>query len=150
MNKYVQKIIQEYTYPKINSLAFPNGDLLVLSGYKVNKNYILRIICKSSLESYFHYNDKSCVSHFAVPTVVTNSEYSVFAGEGSWGDEGIVFVMDKSKETLLWFLFLDNSNPFEEVKFETSNIIIVQSSSGLRIRIPIDNPESLKVLTKIP
>jgi hypothetical protein len=146
MNKYIEKILQEYAYPIINSLAYSNGDLLILSGYKVNKNYILRILCKSSLDSYFHYNDDSYVSHFAVPISEENSQYSVFAGEGSMGGDGIVFVMDKGKEIPLWFLFLNNSDPFEKIQFEASNIIVVQSSSGLKIRIPIDNPEEMKVI----
>lgn len=62
------------------------------------------------------------------------------------GGDGIVFVMDKSKDSPLWFLFLDNSNPFEKVRFEDYNIIVIQSSSGLKIRIPIDNPEEFKVV----
>ncbi len=146
MNKYIKNIIQEYTYPIINSLAYSNGDLLILSGYRVNNNYKLRILCKSSLDSYFQYNDESYVSHFAVPISEENSQYSVFAGEGSMSGDGIVFVMDKAKEIPLWFLFLDNSDPFIEVQFDTFNIIVVKSTSGLTIRIPIDNPEKLKVI----
>jgi hypothetical protein len=146
MNEYIKKIIQEYAYPVINSLAYSNGDLLIIGAYRVNKSYILRILCKSSLDSYFHYNGESYVSHFAVPISEENSQYSVFAGEGSMGGDGIVFVMDKDKKIPLWFLFLDNSDPFEKIQFETSNTIVVQSSSGLKIRIPIDNPEKMKVI----
>jgi hypothetical protein len=146
MNKYIEKIIQEYAYPIINSLAYSNGDLLILNGYKINKSYILRILCKSSLDSFFHYNDESYVSHFSVPVSEENSQYSVFAGEGSMGGDGIVFVMDKGENKPLWFLFLDNSDPFEKIQFEASNIIIVESSSGLKIRIPINNPEKMEVV----
>jgi NAD(P)H-hydrate repair Nnr-like enzyme with NAD(P)H-hydrate epimerase domain len=55
------------------------------------------------------------VSLFSVPVSEENSQYSVFAGEGSMGGDGIVFVMNKDENMPLWFLFLDNSDPFEKI-----------------------------------
>jgi len=112
----------------------------------VNNNYILRILCKSSIDSYFHYNEESYISHFSVLTSEENSKYSIFAGEGSWGTDGIVFALDKEYEKPLWFFFLDNSDPFVKIQFETADVIIIQSSSGLKIRIPVASPEYLKVI----
>lgn len=147
MNKYIKNIIEDYTYPIIKSLTYSNGDMLIFDGHKVNDNYILRILCKSSIDSYFQYNEESYISHFSVLTSEENSEYSIFAGEGSWGNDGIVFAMDKEYEKPLWFFFLDNSDPFVRIQFETADVIVIQSSSGLNIRIPIDSPENLKVIS---
>ena len=146
MNKYIKTIIEDYTYPIIKSLTYSNGDMLIFDGHKVNNNYILRILCKSSIDSYFHYNEESYISHFSVLTSEENSKYSIFAGEGSWGTDGIVFAMYKEYEKPLWFFFLDNSDPFVRIQFETADVIIIQSSSGLKIRIPVASPEYLKVI----
>ena len=134
MNKYIKNIIEDYTYPIIKSLTYSNGDMLIFDGHKV-------------IDSYFQYNEESYISHFSVLTSEENSKYSIFAGEGSWGNDGIVFAMDKEYEKPLWFFFLDNSNPFVKIQFETADVIVIQSSSGLNIRIPIDSPENLKVIS---
>lgn len=146
MNKYVKYILDEYEYPIINSLLYANGDILVLRSYFIEDKYKMRILCKSTINSYFDYNDKNIVSSFSVPVCVENKYYSIYAGEGSWGSDGIVFVIDKVKNEPVWFLFLDNSNPFEEVIFETSDIISVRSSLDVKLRIPIKEPSKIKVI----
>ena len=145
MNVHINRIIEEYEYPIINSLIYANGDMLVLESYKIANKHILRILCKSNIDSYFAYNDLSYVSSIAVSVSEENEDYLVLAGGGSMGGDGIIFIIDKQTEKPLWFLFLDNSDPFNDVIFESDSNITLCSTGGLKISICITNPENMKV-----
>ena len=145
MNIHINRIIEEYEYPIINSLVYANGDMLVLESYKIDNKHILRTLCKSSIDSYFDYNDPSYVSSIAVTVLAENENYRAFGGDGSMGGDGIIFVIDKQTKKPLWFLFLDNSDPFDNIIFESDSDITVCSTGGLKISICITNPENMKV-----
>ena len=142
MNKYIENILDEYEYPIINSILFSNGDMLVLRSYFIGSDYKVRVLCKSTIDSYFDYNDKNAVSNFEVPIHEENESYSSYAGEGSWGGDGVMYVMDKVKQEFVWFLFLDNCNPFEEIVFDTSDTILA-CTSEVKLRIPIKDPAKI-------
>ena len=145
MNPYVARIIDEQEYPLINSIIYADGDMLILESYKSNGKYALRILCRSNIDSYFAYNSTSCISSIAAQALAENDDYSVFAGGGSMGGDGIIFVIDKKSQRPLWFLFLDNSNPFDRITFDTPVDIICSSTSNLKIHFCITKPENMKV-----
>ena len=43
--------------PLINAIFYPNGDLLVIDSKYIGDKFNLQIICKSSIKSFFNYND---------------------------------------------------------------------------------------------
>jgi len=53
MHPHIKNILENYTYPTIKSIAYPNGDMLVLEGQWLGEEYHLRILCQSTLDSYF-------------------------------------------------------------------------------------------------
>ena len=55
MHPHIKNILESYTYPIIKSIAYPNGDMLVLQGQWLGEEYHLRILCQSTLDSYFKY-----------------------------------------------------------------------------------------------
>lgn len=57
MHPHIKNILENYTYPTIKSIAYPNGDMLVLEGQWLGEEYHLRILCQSTLDSYFKYNE---------------------------------------------------------------------------------------------
>ena len=57
MHPRIKNILENYTYPIIKSIAYPNGDMLVLEGQWLGEEYHLRILCQSTLDSYFKYNE---------------------------------------------------------------------------------------------
>ena len=62
MHPHIKNILENYTYPTIKSIAYPNGDMLVLQGQWLGEEYHLRILCQSTLDSYFKYNEADYVS----------------------------------------------------------------------------------------
>jgi hypothetical protein len=49
------------------------------------------------------------------------------------------------KNELVWFLFLENSNPFCKAIIK-DHIAFVQSTNGVIFSIPIDNPQLVQVV----
>ncbi|MBW4717299.1 hypothetical protein [Saccharothrix obliqua] len=61
------------------------------------------------------------------------------AGEGSHGSEGFFARLDEDR-TLIWVCYLSESNPFDELTVEASNLTAT-STSNLSITLPLDNPD---------
>jgi len=146
MHPHIKNILENYTYPIIKSITYPNGDMLVLEGQWIKEKYHLRILCKSSLDSYFSYNEEDYVSNLYPKIMVENAQYKIYGGECSWEGDGFIYIIHKESSELLWFLFLDNSEYFKEVYFEDTNHIIAHSELNLQLRIPINAPEKLSVI----
>ena len=146
MHPRIKNILENYTYPIIKSITYPNGDMLVLEGQWIKEKYHLRILCESSLDSYFSYNEEDYVSNLYPKIMVENAQYKIYGGECSWEGDGFIYIINKENRELLWFLFLDNSEYFKEAYFEDTNHIIARSELGLRLRIPINEPEKLSVI----
>ena len=146
MHPRIKNILENYTYPIIKSITYPNGDMLVLEGQWIKEKYHLRILCQSTLDSYFSYNEEDYVSNLYPKIMVENTQYKIYGGECSWEGDGFIYIINKENGELLWFLFLDNSEYFKEAYFEDTNHIIARSELGLRLRIPINEPEKLSVI----
>ena len=145
MHPRIKNILENYTYPIIKSITYPNGDMLVLEGQWIKEKYHLRILCKSPLDSYFSYNEEDYVSNLYPKIMVKNAQYKIYGGECSWEGDGFIYIINKEKGKLLWFLFLDNSEYFKEAYFEDTNHIIARSELNLQLRIPINAPEKLTI-----
>ena len=146
MHPRIKNILENYTYPIIKSITYPNGDMLVLEGQWIKEKYHLRILCQSTLDSYFSYNEEDYVSNLYPKIMVENAQYKIYGGECSWEGDGFIYIINKENGKLLWFLFLDNSEYFKEAYFEDTKHIIARSELGLRLRIPINEPEKLSVI----
>ncbi len=66
-------------------------------------------------------------------------------GECSYGSEGFVAYLDENKN-LVWVLYSEESNPFINVSEYIPDIIIVESSSNIRLKININNPMDLELV----
>ncbi len=66
-------------------------------------------------------------------------------GEVSYGSEGFVAYLDENKN-LVWVLYSEESNPFINVSEYIPDIIIVESSSNIRLKININNPMDLELV----
>lgn len=73
-----------------------------------------------------------------------SDQYKVSVGEGSFGGDGVIQLTRKDTENLEWFLFLDNSNPFNTVKIE-GDFVIAKNTSNISVTIPILKPERISI-----
>jgi len=143
---YIDRLVNELEVPLINSLIFPNGDLLVFEHTILGERekHILNVLCKSTIESYFEYNAFDSVSSCDATISTENEDFVVYAGEGSWGGEGIIYVISKKDNQLVWFFFSDRSNPFKSVEIKDDEIVAISTYEECW-KIPIHSPEKMKI-----
>ena len=144
MGKDIISLIQNEECPLINALFLSNGEMYVLES-QMGDNPIIRVLCKSSIESYFEFNDTDYITSFDVHQNIETEAFIISIGEGAFGGDGIVYLTNRDTESLMWFLFLDNSNPFDSAKIENNNVI-VKSTKNLSYSIPIFQPELISLL----
>ena len=131
----IKDIIDKGSCPIINSIIFANGDLYVLDNSSSN----IEVLCKSSIDSYFDFNsinDRSC---FDVFCSCETDLYKVYGGDGSYGSDGIIYVIAKKTNSPVWFLFLDNINPVENIKIINEVIYAYNNNNGYLL-VSITNP----------
>lgn len=74
----------------------------------------------------------------------------VVGGSTSWEGEGFIATVEISGGALIWLLHLTESEAFVEVNFDGENISAVSSEYPdlYRWQIPLNNPESLRVVSQ--
>ncbi len=138
----IDNLIDNFECPLVNAIFFPNGDMLVLK----NSNFNIDVLCESTIDSFFKYNSHDSVSRFDILNKFASNDYIVSVGEGSFGGDGFVR-LDDNNGNLIWFLFLDNSNPFINAEVKNDCIEVV-STSDVKIRIPINKPENICIVNQ--
>ncbi|WBB60140.1 hypothetical protein O7599_32155 [Streptomyces sp. WMMC500] len=64
----------------------------------------------------------------------------LWAGDGSYGSEGFVARL-RGDRTLVWAIFLTDSNPFTEIRTSGRGATFL-STSGVRITLDVDDPRA--------
>ncbi|WP_455673479.1 hypothetical protein [Phocaeicola sp.] len=134
----LKNVIDKGSCPIINSIIFANGDLYVLDVFAMN----ISVLCKSSVDSYFDFNSIDDVSHFDVCCSCETDLYEVCGGDGSFGSDGTIYVIDKKTNSPVWFLFLDCINPIEKIKIIDGVIYAYNNNNGcllISIASPLNN-----------
>ena len=136
----IVKLINNFKCPLINGIFFPNGDILVIE----NNNVSIRVVCKTTVESYFLYNSVDYVTKFEILVRNSNNKYTVGGGEGPWGGEGIILLEDNIGN-LIWFLFMDNIDPIINITI-IDDFIEAKNANNLIIRVPINTPQDIYIV----
>lgn len=136
----IHEMIRAEQCPCINALIFANGDLLRLE-YAQND---IKILSASTVQRFFEENGAETVCNFDVMSTCQSEQYSAFAGQGSMGGDGFVYIKQRESDRLLWLLFLDNSNPFERVVIEGEHVI-AHSSLNKKWTIALSDPTQISI-----
>ena len=141
----IESILEDDECPFINAFFLENGELLALESLLAGANQRIRVLCKSTITSFFEYNDEDYVISFDFQKEYENDKYIISGGEGSFGGDGVLCVRYKDTMKLVWFLFLDNSNPFDTIDVE-NECVLVKSTSNVSFKIPISHPEMITLV----
>ncbi len=142
--KTLNDFISTYQIPLINAIFYDDGKILVIDSYYVGEIFELRILCESNINSFFLFNEIDDVSNFDITCTRDYDRYRIACGEGSYGSDGIICVVDIIKHKLLWVIYLNNSNPFNEIDYICEEVI-ASSTKGFKLIIPIKAPEKLRL-----
>lgn len=134
------EIFNNFQCPFINGIFLHNGEIFVLD-YRNKNNATVDIVRK--LNFFDDEVKKADLIDFDYMGQISYADYQIRYGEGSFGGDGVVGLFLKNE--LVWFLFLENSNPFCKAIIK-DHIVFVQSTNGVIFSIPIDNPQLLQVV----
>lgn len=136
----LKRLLERGDCPCDNSIIYANGEI----DYIGFSNGNLSILSKSSIEDYFTSEPEGW---FVTTCSCETDLYRICGGEGSYGADGILYVIDKHTNEPLWFLFLDFINPIESIEVEGDIIKAYNNNQGLllvSIKDPISNLEFIK------
>jgi len=72
-------------------------------------------------------------------------DFTLLLGEGGWGSEGFVALLQLTTRKFLWIAFFDDSNPFTKARFENGKIIAV-STHGNEWTFSYPTPSLLSIV----
>lgn len=129
-----------------NSVTFGDGKMVLLDIEFYSKgNYHIGPIADSTIDSYLNYN-ADYLSEFDIFAKIEHKEFVVFAGDGSAEGNGVIYVLDKMNNSLIWFAFFENSEPFVELKVDDRGVVNAKSEVNIIWKLPIDNPLNIELV----
>ena len=145
MKKTIGDLIKNYEWPGINAITFGDGKMILLYvELYPEKKYHIAPITDSSIDSYLGYNLDN-LSPFDVFSKAEYSNCEVLVGDASGEGNGVIYVVDKVSNSLVWFAFFENSEPFKSVSINKEGVINAKSASEVIWKIPIKNPLQIEL-----
>jgi hypothetical protein len=137
--------------PLINGVALSDGtvypfDVEVLAHGRGKFTVKLNVLSKYGLVGLTHETKWSALSPLA-EAVSQDGTLKAISGEGAFGSEGFVALVEISRNDLRWIAVFDDSNPFDQVAFET-DVIRARTTHGNEWLFPLDRPQCVVVDTE--
>lgn len=146
--KKIENFIEHLESPSLNGIIFSNGIIKILdvkNEWSPQIKYSIKEKNETSIEElningYLQWND--C----AVMTELTDKieSINVIAGEGDYGSDGFVGVIDLNSKKLIWLAFFNCSNPFNELEIKAGRIY-ARSTNGCIWKFKLKNPVDIIV-----
>jgi hypothetical protein len=117
-NAIFEEIIKLYYK---NKLPIMNGiitkDEFIQINIKENKIYLNKV----DFDKKISLLEEDC-SDIDIFKEKKYKNYTIFFGEGSYGGDGFITIMDKDNK-IIWIMFHDNINPIENIEIDEDKII---------------------------
>jgi hypothetical protein len=142
MNR-IEEFMEHLECPSLDGVIFPDETIQLLNVkvvWGLPINYIISIAAKTSIKILNNKGDlrwNSCA--ILVRLIDEKHSIEIIAGEGDYGSDGFVGVIDFASKKMIWIAFFNNSNPFGEVKIVDEEIH-AKSTLGCIWRFKIKNP----------
>ncbi|MCJ8289318.1 MAG: hypothetical protein HRT58_22135 [Crocinitomicaceae bacterium] len=146
MKQNIHSLIANYEWAGIDSITFNDGRMVLLDiEFFAKENYYIGPIADSTIDSYLKYNSDD-LSSFDVFSKVKYGDYEVFVGDGSSEGNGVIYVTNVEVDSLVWFAFFENSEPFKEVSVDENGVIHALSAVNITWKLSLDNPLSIELI----
>ncbi|MFY3386228.1 hypothetical protein [Paracidovorax sp. MALMAid1276] len=126
----------------INGLYYENGDIAVLD-CGVNAVAFGSVIKRLNIRDV-SVDEVGLVDFDYVGGRLFDGLIAKF-GEGSSGGDGVLCLLSQTTKKMLWFLFLDNGNPFCDEELFGDDIHL-RSTNGAVFSIPVHRPQFIRVI----
>jgi hypothetical protein len=142
MTKVVD-FIEHLECPSIDGIIFPDETIQPYSvevEWDPPMKYNLELMPKTSIK-ILKEKEELWWSGCAILVQLLDQKHSIeiIAGEGSYGSDGFVSVMDLESKKTLWIAFFKSSNPFDQLKVLDGKVYAT-STVGCIWKFEINNP----------
>ena len=142
--KKIANFINYLECPSINGIIFPDETVQIIDievDWESPINYTIKKISKSSINALsskgnLNWNDCAIIVNY----VDKKHSIEIIAGEGDYGSDGFVGVIDLDSRKLIWLAFFNCSNPFNEIEVVDEEIYAKSTNDCLwkfKIKEPI-------------
>jgi hypothetical protein len=146
--KPIIDFIHHLECPTLDGIIFPNGEIQLFD-IKVTWGTPNKFNVKTAgrttvdiLKKEHNLYINSCA--ILSKTVCLKYSVEVIAGEGNYGSDGFIGVLDLASKKLAWLAFFTCSNPFNQIEM-IGDEIHAKSTAGCIWRLPLRNPDALYV-----
>jgi hypothetical protein len=147
--KRVINFIEHLECPSINGIVYPNNTIQLFDvdvNWGPPINYKVSVGSKTSIETLDSIGAlwwNSCA--ILIKTFVELNSIEIIAGEGDYGSDGFIAVIDSITKKTIWIAFLKCSNPFYKIEFKDDKISAT-STIGCTWCFLLNNPVNCTVI----
>lgn len=132
-----------------NAITFASGRVVLLQVSQLHVN--ARTLCVASplaettADSILGFDGDAWVTVTPAHRLQLDNDRELLAGEGAMGNEGFIALTQGGD--LLWVLFCDTSNPFEDLHLADDDHQVAVAFDGYdgEWRVPLENPEEFSI-----
>ncbi|WP_321279993.1 hypothetical protein [Marinifilum fragile] len=134
--------------PAINGITYSDGRVIpvkLIVDWESPINYKIELEKESSIKKIaknkgLRWNDCAVLSN------LTNIEkgIEIFAGEGDYGSDGFLAVINLTNKKLKWIAFFDFSNPFNQLSLN-GDVIYAVSTNNCIWKFPLNSPSQFTI-----
>ncbi len=132
----------------LNGIIFPNGKIKTLNidiNWEPQVSYCINHGDDTSIKELeeqkeLHWNS------FAIMVNLIDKDrvIEVIAGEGDYGNDGFLAVINLLSKKLIWLAVFDCSNPFDKLEIDKENIY-ASSTNGSKWKFNIKEPNNISI-----
>lgn len=137
--------------PILDGIVYPGGQIHLLdvkvewtNPPKYTVDFIKATNTQSLIsEEKLHWGSCSILER-AICQVSSQQEVEILLGEGNFGSDGFIAILNRSVGGLIWLAYFTQSNPFYKARIEDREIVAI-STLGCEWRFDISTPQFCSV-----
>lgn len=141
----ISNLWRQRRLPVVNGVIFGDGSVKLLDVEQNDGHMIVRKLGSTVLDVVMQ--DPRLAMTGCIVTMekqLPDGTAVVAVGEGSWGGDGFVSVVDARNSVTKWVAVFDCSNPFIEVQIVGATVVAI-SNLGHRWCFPMEAPERVEI-----
>ena len=141
--------IEHQECPIVDGIIFPDSTILLLdvtAAWKPTVKFKIQTASKTSIADL----DRTGKLFWAGCSILDEYDdvqrsIKIVCGEGSYGSDGFLAVINWKTKSTIWMAYFTSSNPFCKVKTEDNQLVAI-STIGCAWRFELENPTEVEVI----
>ncbi|WPU97553.1 hypothetical protein SNE26_16120 [Mucilaginibacter sp. cycad4] len=150
--KEIESFIDHLECPLINGIVFPDRTIQLFEievSWENPVEFKLQASSVTSIDNFEKEGELSwCSCAILNQYVDKTGSIKAFCGEGSYGSDGFVCVMNLEREKVIWIAYFTSSNPFHKVTIKEGQVIAISTLDCIW-KFNLDMPSVIEVMSHL-